>query len=132
MKTNILKSIGAVLGGLITVILLSNGMDMVLEASGVFPSVSQQRHEGFHTPWMAGLALLYRLVFLVIGGYVTAKLAPRRPMTHVIILGSIGCVFGLLGSFATWGFAPAWFLLSPVILGIPCVWIGGRLNFYFK
>ena len=123
-----LKSIGSVLGGLITVIILSNGTDMVLEATGIFPSVSEQRLHGFTTPWMVGLALFYRLVFLIVGGYVTAALAPAKAMTHVLVLGSIGTVLGVLGAVATWGFAPGWFLVTPILLGIPCVWFGGKLK----
>lgn len=128
MKQNILKSILAVFCGLLAVIILSNGTDMILEATGIFPSVAEQRAQGFNTPWMAGLALFYRLIFLIAGGYVVAYLAPNKPILHVVILGAIGTVLGILGAIATWGFAPAWFLLSPVILGIPFVWLGGRLR----
>ena len=128
MKPNVFKSILAVVGGLVTVIVLSNGTDAILEATGVFPSVAEQKAQGFKTPWMNGLALFYRLIFLIVGGYVVARLAPVKPILHVIILGSIGTVLGILGAIATWGFAPAWFLLGPVVLGIPLVWIGGRIR----
>jgi hypothetical protein len=128
MKKNIFKSIGAVLAGLITVILLSNGTDSILEATGIFPSIAEQSQHGFNTPWMAGLALFYRLIFLLAGGYVVALLAPANPMRHVVILGITGTVLGIAGAIATWGFAPGWFLLSPVLLGIPCVWLGGQLR----
>jgi hypothetical protein len=122
------KSIGAVLAGLITIIFLSNGTDMILEATGIFPSVEEQRLHGFMTTWMVGLALFYRLVYLIVGGYVTAALAPVKAMNHVIVLGSIGTLLGILGAIATWGFAPGWFLVTPTVLGIPSVWIGGKLR----
>jgi hypothetical protein len=128
MKKNVFKSIGAVLGGLITVIALSNGTDVLLEASGAYPSVEEQRVHGFNTPWMVGLALFYRLIFLVVGGYVVAILAPANPMRHVVILGIIGTTLGILGAMATWGLSPPWFLISQILLGIPCVWIGGQLR----
>jgi hypothetical protein len=128
MKKNIFKSILSVLAGLFTVILLSNGTDTILEMTGVFPSITEQQTSGFRIPWMAGLALSYRLIFLLVGGYVTAKLAPAKPMRHVLILGIIGCVLGMLGAIASWGFAPGWFLLSPILAGLPLVWLGGLLN----
>lgn len=128
MKRKVLTSIVAVVSGLATVIILSNGTDMILESTGVFPSVSEQRVQGFIIPWMAGLALFYRLIFLLVGGYVVAHLAPINPIRHVLILGIIGTVLGILGAIATWEFAPSWFLLSPVILGIPCVWLGGKIR----
>lgn len=132
MKTNVLKSILAVFCGLLTVVILSNGTDMILEATGIYPTVAEQRVLGFKTPWMAGLALTYRLIFLVIGGYVVAYLAPSKPILHVVILGSIGTVVGALGAIASWGFAPGWFLLSPVILGIPFVVMGAKIRVRIK
>jgi hypothetical protein len=60
MKTNILRSILAVFCGLLTVVILSNGTDMILEATGIYPTVAEQQVHGFKTPWMAGLALTYR------------------------------------------------------------------------
>ena len=125
---NILKSIGAILAGLVTVIFLSNGTDTILEVSGVFPTIEDQLKYGFRVWWMVFLALIYRLVYLVIGGYVTAWLAPNSPMRHVIILGSIGTVLGILGAVAAWAIAPAWFLISVILLGLPCVWLGGKLK----
>src|SRR6186713_2556761 len=98
MKKNTLKSIGAVLAGLIAVIILSNGTDMILEASGIFPPVKEQLTNGFTTLWMLLLALIYRIVFMIIGGYVTAWLSPKKPMRHVLVLGIIGTVLGILGA----------------------------------
>jgi hypothetical protein len=37
---NTLKSIGAVVGGFLTVVILSVGTDTVLEQMGIFPSIS--------------------------------------------------------------------------------------------
>jgi hypothetical protein len=34
------------------------------------------------------LALVYRTVYGILGGYVTARLAPRAPMRHALILGA--------------------------------------------
>lgn len=123
-----IKSIGAILAGLITIIVLSNGTDTILEATGVFTPVEVQRERGFDTPWMVVLAILYRGVYTVVGGYVTAALAPDRPMRHAIILGTVGIVLGVLGAIATWGITPAWFTISLLALGLPCVWLGGRLR----
>ena len=131
MNRNVLKSILAVFCGLLAVVLLSNGTDIVLEATGVYPPVSEQKVTGFKTPWMAGLALGYRLIYLVVGGYVAAYLAPSKPIQHAVVLGALGTVLGALGALASWEFAPAWFLLAPVILGIPIVWIGAALRVRF-
>lgn len=122
------KSIGAVVAGLLAIIVLSNGTDTVLETTGVFPSLQEQLEQGFTTPWMVMLALVYRSVFTVLGGYVTARLAPKRPMRHVLTLGAIGLVLGTAGAIATAGIVPAWFSLALLVLGLPCAWLGGKLH----
>jgi hypothetical protein len=129
---SILRSIFAVLAGLLTIVVLSNGTDTILEATGVFPPVAVQMKQGFTTLWMVLLALLYRLIYTVAGGYVTAALSPNRPMRHVLILGGIGLVAGILGAIAAWNIAPAWYSIALIILALPCVWLGAQLRTHTK
>jgi hypothetical protein len=123
-----LKGIGAVLAGLIVIILLSNGTDAILEGTGVFPSLEEQQRNGFTTPWMVTLAFLYRLVFMVLGGYITAALAPNNPIRHAIILGIVGIIIGVVGAAAAWNIVPAWFSIGLIILALPSVWLGAKLR----
>jgi len=122
------RSVGAVLAGLITIVVLSNGTDTVLEATGVFPPVAVQRERGFDAPWMVVLAIVYRSIYTVAGGYVAAALAPSRPIHHAVALGAVGIVLGILGTIATWGISPAWFTILLLVLGLPCVWLGAKLR----
>jgi hypothetical protein len=64
MSKNAFKSLGAVLAGLIAIIILSNGTDTLLETTGVFPPVAVQRQQGFDTVWMVMLALVYRGLYM--------------------------------------------------------------------
>jgi peptidoglycan/LPS O-acetylase OafA/YrhL len=78
------------------------------------------------------LAAAYRALFTVAGGYVTARLAPDRPMHHAWILAGIGLVAGLAGVVAYYAIGgaelgPAWYAISIPVEAIPCVWLGGRL-----
>jgi peptidoglycan/LPS O-acetylase OafA/YrhL len=78
------------------------------------------------------LAAAYRAVFTVAGGYVTARLAPDRPMRHAWILAAIGLAAGLGGviAYSMIGggkLGPAWSALSIPLEAIPCVWLGARL-----
>lgn len=116
----------AVLAGLVTIVILSNGTDTVLELTGVFPSLEAQRNDGFNTPWMLVIALSYRLVFGFVGGRVTATLSPSRPSRHVAALVAIGGLLGLAGVIATLGISPAWFSISMFVLTPVAVWLGGR------
>ncbi len=89
---NILKGIGAILAVIVVIVVTHTGTDFVLEKLGIFTPPDQ----GFHTTWMVVTATVYRSVYSVAGGYITAALAPNRPMRYVIILGIIGTVAGIL------------------------------------
>lgn len=121
-----LKSIGAVLTGFVTVFILSVVTDLVLEKLGVFPPIT----EGLFVTWMLVLALAYRTAYTVLGGYVTATLAPQRALKHVFILASIGTVAAIVGLVATWGkgLGPEWYPIALALLAFPSVWLGGKLN----
>jgi hypothetical protein len=82
-----LRSAGALLAGLVTVVALSIVTDQVLHATRVFPPEGQP----MTTPlWV--LATAYRIAYGILGGFVTAKLAPGRPVGHALVLGCIGLV----------------------------------------
>ena len=123
---NILKGIGAILAGIVFIIVTHTGTDFVLESLGIFTPPDQ----GFHTTWMIVTATIYRSIYTVAGGYVTAALAPNPPMRYVMILGIIGVAAGTLGAIATipMGIAPAWYPIALVVLALPCVWLGGKLR----
>jgi hypothetical protein len=128
MNKTVLKSAGAILAGFILVLVLSILTDILFEGSGIFPPASEP---GSYLPWMLLAALIYRSIFAVAGGYVTAALAPGRAMDHVMILGIIGLVFATLGAIANWNVAMVsgtWYPVALIILTLPCVWIGGRVR----
>src|ERR1700704_1199070 len=73
-----------------------------------------------------------RALFTVAGGYVTARLAPDRPMRHAWVLAGIGLVAGLAGVVAYYAIGgaelgPSWYAISIPVEAIPCVWLGGWL-----
>ena len=93
MNKNILKSIGAVLVGLVFIVITHTGTDAILEAIGVLPKG--------HLYVSTGLVLVvifYRAVFSLAGCYLTAKLAPQNPMKHSLILGTFGVVLSAVRS----------------------------------
>lgn len=126
MNSNIWKNIGAILAGFVTVFVLSVVTDVVLESLGIFPSIGQ----GYFGGWMAAIALIYRSLYTILGGYITAKLSPDKPMRNVMILGIIGTIAALGGFIATWGkgLGPEWYPILLVVLGFPCIWLGGKLH----
>jgi hypothetical protein len=112
---------------------LSRSVDVLLESTGVFPTVAQQQADGFDVLWMNILALCYRMAFGVLGGYVTAAVAPNRPARHVHILGLIATAVAVIANVAvamtpaTANVLPAWFSVALVLIAYPTAWLGGRL-----
>ncbi len=129
---NTLKSIGAVLVGIIVLAALAAITDTILESTGVFPPAVGQ---GSYTTWMLMLALIYRCLYQVLGAYITAALAPANPMKHVTILGIIGIVLGITGIVASvMGLVPGfdssqlWYPIALAVSAYPTVWLGGKLR----
>jgi len=123
---HVLRSIGAVVAGFFACALLSIGTDIVLHSAKVFPPWGQPMSDALFV-----LATVYRTIYTVAGGYITARLAPNRPMAHVWTLGIIGLLAAIAGALATWDkgpeFGPKWYPLALVILAIPSVLLGGKL-----
>lgn len=119
------RSIGAVVAGFVVVAVLSTGTDFVLESLGIFTPASQ----GLFTLWMIVFAIIYRSLFVAVGAYVTARLAPSRPMRHAVILGIVGTVMATLAAIAAipQNLSPAWFPIVLIITALPCAWLGGKL-----
>ena len=121
---NTLKSIGAVLAGFIFVLVSHTGTDAILEKFGIFPPPDQ----GIFITWMLVVALGYRMFFTVVGGAITAALAPQNPMKHVAILGIIGTLGGIAGIFVGWNLSQHWYPIALAVTAFPCVWLGGKLK----
>ncbi len=118
-----LKSIVAVVAGFLAVAVPSVITDEILHAMDIMPRLTVLPTND------ALLALAYRSVFTILGGFVTAKLAPRNAMKHVWILACIGLLGGLGGVAAatSQGFGPAWYAWAIAIEAIPLVWLGGKM-----
>lgn len=116
------RSIGAVATGVVTIVLLSVVTDYILESIGFFPPAT----EGLFDTRLLLFALAYRTVYAAIGGYITARLAPTPKIKHLKILLGIGIVMGLLGVVAGWNLSGRWYPISLVVTSALAVWYGGK------
>jgi hypothetical protein len=121
------RSIWAVVAGFLAVFILSTAVDAVLHATHVYPPMGQAMSDSLFV-----LATAYRTLFTILGGYITARLAPNRPMRHAIILGIVGMIAGTIGLVAFWNkgpeFGPHWYPIALVVEAIPCTWLGAKLS----
>jgi hypothetical protein len=122
---SIVKSILAVLAGLVFIVATHMGMDEAMHAAGVFPP----KGEPMFDPGLNALALGYRCVFSVLGCALTAWLAPRARMAHALTLGAIGTVLSSAGAAAMipLNLGPVWYPVALAASALPCAWVGGKL-----
>jgi len=125
-QRNILRSVGAVVAGLLVVVIITIATDELLHATGIFPPWRQPMSDSLFL-----LAFAYRIVYGIVGGYITARLAPNQPVKHALLLGVVGFVLSLVGAVATWNrgpeFGPKWYSLALIVIAIPTAWLGGKL-----
>ena len=120
---NTWKSIWAVVAGILVALILSVGTDFILEKLGIFPPIGTSVFE----TWMLALAFFYRTIYGIIGAYITAVLAPSRPMKHVLILGTLGLIATVTGGILMWDKGAHWYTLLLMITALPTAWLGGKL-----
>lgn len=120
---NIPRSIGAVLAGFIAVFILSLGTDQLMHVLDIYPPWG----EAMLDTGLLSLALGYRIVYGIAGGYIVARLAPRNPMRHALVMGGIGLVLSVAGGIAMWEMGAHWYAVAVALTALPCAWIGGWL-----
>jgi len=99
-------------------------VDVAFHRAGVYPPRGQSLTDN--------LPLLATSSGIVIGvgaAWLTARLAPDRPMQHALMLGYVGTVPELIGVVVTWnlGLGPRWYPIALAVLAIPQCWLGARL-----
>lgn len=122
----LLRSTAAVVAGFISVAVLSLATDQVLHVLEVYPPWGQPMYD----PGLNLLALSYRILYAVVGGYITASLAPQSRMRHVFVLGILGLIAGTAGAIAAIRMAnlgPNWYPIALALTAFPSVWLGGLL-----
>ena len=120
-----LRSVGAVHAGLLANVILAGVVDQILHWLGVFPPWGQITYEP--VPYV--LAVTYRAVFGVAGGYITARLAARAPMRHALALGVVGlvlCLAGVVASVVS-DLGPVWYPVLLFVIAMPASWLGGTI-----
>jgi len=121
------RSIAAVVIGIVATIAITIVTDIVLHAIKLFPPLDQRVPDA-----LLALATAYRTIYGIAGSYLTARLAPSRPVLHAMVGGALGFVVGIVGAVATWNGGPAyethWYPIALIVLALPQSWLGGWLR----
>lgn len=117
------RSIGAVVVGILANVVIALPIDFALHAFGIYPAPGGEPMSNA----LCALAFSYRVVAAVVGGYLTAWIAPQNPRKHTVVLGWIGTALATTGAIAMWGVGPAWYPLALIAIAVPASAWGGSL-----
>ncbi len=121
------RSVFAVLAGIAAGIAITVATDFLLHAIHVFPPWDKRVPDA-----LLVLATVYRTAYAVGASFLTAYLAPNRPIQHAMIGGWLAFVVSILGAVTTWNSGPAfqthWYPVALIILALPQAWLGGWLR----
>ena len=121
----IFRSIAAVIGGSIAIGIASFAADYAM--ARIAPDVFA--HAGRNSnPMVLAFIAAYSIVFSGLGGYVTAWIANRAPMKHVIALAVLQLLGGIGAALQAGNLLPTWFYVAVVVLPVPAILLGGMLK----
>lgn len=117
------KIILGVLVGFIATALLSTAMDFVFISAGLLPPYG----EPLVDTRMLVAATIYRAIFQVFGAYLACTVAQEKAKPTVWVIGILGTIFWLGGTFAQKDMAPLWYGILGAALSIPTVLAGLKI-----
>ncbi len=123
---SIIRSPAAIFAGIAVNVVLSLALDGIFQGLGVLPAAGQPMSDYLHL-----LPFSYRVGIALFGFYVTARLAPSRPLLHALTLAAIAFALTLASTVAAWSklgaVEPQWLQLAMLTLLFPMAWLGLRL-----
>ncbi len=122
MGKTIGRSIVAFLAAIAVTFILSYATDAALVAANIMESGVLPESVA-----IVMLIIAYRTAYNILGAYIVAKLAPKRPMAHAMVLAALG-IIGSLSAMATMSDSDQYYY--PIILSVlvlPSTWLGAKL-----
>jgi hypothetical protein len=120
------RSILAIVVGFVLTGALNVGTNTVL--SRVAPDMVPPPGTPNHNTAALLVICAYVALFGVLGCYVTARLAPSRPLLHALIMGGLALAMSIAVTISAWNDAPAWYNIYNLLAVMPYAWIGGTIR----
>jgi hypothetical protein len=112
-----LRSLGAVAAGYIV---FATSAVLLFQLSGQAP------HEAASSGFKIG-SIIWGAVFALIAGWMTGRVAGRRPATHAAVLAAL-IALGATVSLVARPSGAIWSQVGALAVMAPCTWLGGLLS----
>lgn len=121
----LVRSVVAVAAGFFASMVMTLGGDIAFRrvSPDAFDADGHARSDGALFTMMG-----YEALFVLVAGYVTARLAIRRPLAHALAMGAVVLLARASTVFLTWDTAPPWFHLGILLLIIPVALLGAKVS----
>jgi hypothetical protein len=122
------RSVLSVLAGIAVLTVTSFAIEAALNPllMRVFPETLPDAEALSSNPWVRTLTFAYGLLCVAAGGYVAARVARRRPVTHAAVMGIIQAgltIVAMLSPVGNHASRSQWIVIA--ILSIPAAIAGG-------
>lgn len=126
----VVRSILAVVAGIAALTAISFAIESVANPLllRMFPEALPNAAAIRHNQWAILFMIAYSSVCMVGGGYLTARLAPRLPLRHAVLMGAIQVGLNFMAMLDFRELAPLWVWIVGMVLAVPAAWAGGRLR----
>ena len=98
-----------------------------LSAFAFFQVSGQPPHQAVPVPFMVG-SIVFGMVFALLGGFVAACLARRRPFAHGVAVAAVLALGAAISLINTLGKGAIWSQVAALTLISPCAVFGGWLR----
>src|ERR1700693_5364149 len=98
-----------------------------LSAFAFFQISGQPPHQAAPMPIMLG-SIVFGMAFALLGGYVAARLARRRPLAHGVAVAAVLALGATISLLSTLGKGAVWSQVAALVLMAPCAVLGSWLR----
>src|SRR5829696_8681054 len=112
-----LRSIGAVVAGYFV---FGASAALLFQLSGQAPP-------GAAPPSFMAASIIWGAVFALVGGWLTGRVAGRRPAAHAATLAGLIALGATVSLIARWN-DPRWSEVAAIVVMAPCAWLGGLVS----
>jgi len=98
-----------------------------LSAFALFQISGQPPHQAASAPFIFG-SIIFGAMSALLGGYVAAWLAKRRPLAHGFAVAAVLALGAAISLLSTLGKGAIWSQVAALVIMAPCAAIGGWLR----